>query len=242
MKKTSAQKTSFELRIQEALFNAQDLKYMAFQSEMIPTIPVDSIIGVRTPDLKLIARNFSADPKINKFLNRLPHEYYDENQLHSFILSDIRDFDECVEQLEKFLPFVDNWATCDSLRPAAFRKNHDRLEGEIRRWMGSSEPFTVRFGMEMLMTHFLDGDFRPEQLEWVEKIDSNHYYVNMMAAWYFATALAKQYDAAVTYLEEARLSPWVHNKTIQKAIESFRVTEEHKAHLRVLRRKTGGEE
>lgn len=246
MKKTSAQKTSFELRIQEALFNAQDLKYMAFQSEMIPTIPVDSIIGVRTPDLKLIARNFSADPKINKFLNRLPHEYYDENQLHSFILSGIKDFDECVEQLEKFLPFVDNWATCDQLRPKVLGKKENRkkllelIKFWIRGRLASGEPveddtYIVRFGVEMLMSWFLDDDFDPMFLRWVATIRRDSYYVKMMVAWYFATALAKQYDATIPYIQERKLDPWTHGRTIQKACESFRVTPKHKESLRKLR-------
>lgn len=247
MKKTSAQKTSFELRIQEALFNAQDLKYMAFQSEMIPTIPVDSIIGVRTPDLKLIARNFSADPKINKFLNRLPHEYYDENQVHSFILSGIKDFDECIAQVEKFLPYVDNWATCDQLRPkvlgntAGHRKKLLKL---VKLWMQGKlasgklvqdDTYVVRFGIEMLMSYFLDGDFKPEYLKWVAKVHREDYYVKMMVAWYFATALAKQYDATIPYIQEHKLEPWTHNKAIQKAIESYRITPEQKAYLKTLK-------
>ena len=228
--------------IRARLEELRDEAYRDFQCRLIPGLAPERALGVRTPALRKLAKEFSQREDAGEFMAALPHELFDENNLHALILSEEREYDRAVTGVDAFLPFVDNWATCDSLRPAAFRKNHDRLEGEIRRWMGSSEPFTVRFGMEMLMTHFLDGDFRPEQLEWVEKIDSNNYYVNMMAAWYFATALAKQYTAAVTYLEEARLSPWVHNKTIQKAIESFRVTEEHKAHLRVLRRKTGGEE
>lgn len=246
MKKTSAQKTSFELRIQEALFNAQDLKYMAFQSEMIPTIPVDSIIGVRTPELKLIAKNFSADPKINKFLNRLPHEYYDENQLHSFILSDIRDFDECVEQLEKFLPFVDNWATCDQLRPKVLGKkeNRKKLLELIKLWirgrLASGEPveddtYIVRFGVEMLMNWYLDNDFAPMFLRWVAAIRRDSYYVKMMVAWYFATALVKQYDATIPYILERKLEPWTYSKTIRKACESLRITPEQKAYLKTLR-------
>ena len=247
MKRTPAKGFSVESRIQDALFNAQDLKFKAFHSRLIPTIPADTVIGVRTPDLKLIAKNFSTDPNIDKFLNRLPHKYYDENQVHSFILSGIKDFDECIAQVEKFLPYVDNWATCDQLRPkvlgntAGHRENLLKL---VKLWMQGKlasgklvqdDTYVVRFGIEMLMNFFLDGDFKPMFLRWVAAVRREDYYVKMMVAWYFATALAKQYDATIPYIQEHKLEPWTHNKAIQKAIESYRITPGQKAYLKTLK-------
>ena len=246
MKRTPAKGFSVESRIQEALFNAQDLKFKAFHSRLIPTIPADTVIGVRTPDLKLIAKNFSTDPNIDKFLNRLPHKYYDENQVHSFILSGIKDFDECIAQVEKFLPYVDNWATCDQLRPKVLGKkeNRKKLLEFIKLWIRGrlasgeqveDDTYVVRFGIEMLMTWFLDEDFEPMFLRWVAAVRREDYYVKMMVAWYFATALAKQYDATIPYIQEHKLEPWTHNKAIQKAIESYRITPEQKAYLKTLK-------
>ena len=212
-----------------------------FQCKLIPGLAPERALGARTPALRKLAKEFSRREDVGDFLSHLPHDLFDKNNLHALILSEERNYDRAVAGVDAFLPFVDNWATCDIISPRAFRKNRPRLEQDIRRWMASDHPFTVRFGMEMLMTHFLDGDFRPEFPEWVAYIDSNNYYVNMMIAWYFATALAKQYDAALPYLEQNRLSPWVHNKTIQKAAESYRITEERKTFLRSLRRRAGGE-
>ncbi len=211
-------------------------KYRALQIKLTPGVPPERVLGVRVPAVRALAKELVRREDVGEFLSALPHAFYDENNLHALLLSEMRDYDAAVTGLDAFLPYVDNWATCDILRPGAFRKNRPRLREDIRRWMASEHPFTVRFGMEMLMTHFLDRDFRPEYLEWIADINSNNYYVNMMAAWYFATALAKQYDAAIPYLEEKRLDPWVHNRTIQKAVESFRVPEERKAYLRTLRR------
>ena len=247
MKRTPAKGISVEDRIQEALFDAQDLKFKAFHSRLIPTIPADTVIGVRTPDLKLIAKNFSADPNIDKFLDKLPHKYYDENQVHSFILSGIKDFDECIAQVEKFLPYVDNWATCDQLRPKVLGKrpeNRKKLLEFIKLWVrgrlvsgeqAEDDTYIVRFGVEMLMTWFLDEYFEPMFLRWVAEVRREDYYVKMMVAWYFATALAKQYDATIPYIQKHKLEPWTHNKAIQKACESFRVTPKHKESLRKLR-------
>ncbi|MBR2199118.1 MAG: DNA alkylation repair protein [Fibrobacter sp.] len=247
MKRTPAKGSSVESRIQEALFNAQDLKFKAFHCRLIPTIPADTVIGVRTPDLKLIAKNFSADPNIDKFLNRLPHRYYDENQVHSFILSGIKDFDECLRQVENFLPFVDNWATCDQMRAKVLgntAEHRERLLKSVMLWMQGKlasgkhiqdDTYVVRFGIEMLMNFFLDGDFKPEYLKWVAKVRRKDYYVKMMVAWYFATALAKQYDATIPYIQDRKLEPWTHNKAIQKAIESYRITPEQKTYLKTLK-------
>lgn len=247
MKRTPAKGFSVESRIQDALFNAQDLKFKAFHSRLIPTIPADTVIGVRTPDLKLIAKNFSTDPNIDKFLNRLPHKYYDENQVHSFILSGIKDFDECIAQVEKFLPYVDNWASCDQLRPKVLGNtagHREKLLKLVKLWMQGKlasgklvqdDTYVVRFGIEMLMNFFLDGDFKPMFLRWVAAVRREDYYVKMMVAWYFATALAKQYDATIPYIQEHKLEPWTHNKAIQKAIESYRITPGQKAYLKTLK-------
>lgn len=223
--------------IQNALFAKQDLKYQKFHSGLVPTIDSKSIIGVRTPDLRTIAKEFANHPQVEKYLSSLPHEYYDENQVHAFILSGIKDYDECVVQVDRFLPYVDNWATCDQLRPKAFaqKKNRGRLLKDVEKWLGAGDLYTVRFGVEMLMTHFLDEDFNPKFLKWVAKIRSREYYLNMMVAWYFATALAKQWDATIPYIEKKRLDDWTHNKAIQKAIESYRITDEQKKYLRTLK-------
>ena len=223
--------------IQKALFAKQDLKYQKFHSGLVPTIDPKSIIGVRTPDLRTIAKEFANRPDVDKFLSSLPHKYYDENQVHAFILSGIKDYDECVAQVNRFLPFVDNWATCDQLRPKVFaqKANRERLLKDVEAWLGTGELYTVRFGIEMLMTYFLDEDFNPKFLKWVAKIHSEEYYLNMMVAWYFATALAKQWNATIPYIEKKRLADWTHNKAIQKAIESYRITDEQKTFLRTLK-------
>lgn len=224
--------------IRQKLFALQDLNYRSFHSKLMPGIDIEKIIGVRTPALRKLAKELSKkNSRISEFLAVLPHGYYDENNLHGFIISDIKDYDECIAEIERFLPVVDNWATCDLLSPKAFKskKNHARLLADIQRWMSSDAPYTIRFGIEMLMSHFLDDEFSPEHLQWVASIRHDHYYVRMMQAWYFATALAKQWDASVKIIESRTLEPWTHSKTIQKAIESFRVTDTHKDILRSLR-------
>lgn len=222
--------------ITEKLFSMQDEKYRDFQAKLIPDTNIKEVIGVRTPQLRAYAKELVKAGKTEEFLSELPHRYFDEYQLHAFIISEIKDIGEAMAQTERFLPYVDNWATCDQLRPKAFRKHRDVLIAKAREWMSSDKTYTVRFGIGMLMCHFLDEDYRPEYLEWVAEVKSEEYYVNMMTAWYFATALAKQYDDAVKYLEKGRLSVWVHNKTIQKARESFRVSPEHKEYLSTLKR------
>ena len=223
------------MNIEKELFRLQDKEYRKIQVNTITNINPDTIIGVRTPELRKIAKELYRSNNYKEFLNELPHKYFDENQLHAFIIGEIKDYDECLKEVNKFLPYIDNWATCDQSTPKAFVKNPDKLINEIKKWIKSKETYTIRFGIGMLMRSYLDDDFKEEYLEWVSKIRSNEYYVNMMIAWYFATALAKQYDSTIKYIEEKKLDTWTHNKTIQKAIESYRVSDEHKIILRGLK-------
>jgi 3-methyladenine DNA glycosylase AlkD len=220
------------------LFRLQDRAYKDMQGKIIPGLDAESIIGVRTPALRGLARQLFGAADTADFLASLPHRYFEENQLHAFLISLEKDFDLCVRETEAFLPYIDNWATCDQLSPRAFKKEPEKLLPYIDRWLQSDKVFTVRFAIGMLMQHFLDGDFDPAYPEMVSRLRSGEYYVNMMIAWYFATALAKQYDAVIPYIAEHRLDPWTHNKTIRKAIESFRITPEQKAYLRELTIKT----
>lgn len=221
--------------IREELFRLQDPDYRDFQSRLIPTMSTDRMIGVRTPELRKFAKELGKRPDKDEFLENLPHRYYDEDQLHAFLLSEMKDYEECLAAVERFLPFVNNWATCDQMSPRVFRKHRTELLKPIRDWLTSEQPYTVRFGVGMLMEHYLDGDFDLAYPEMVARLRSDEYYVNMMIAWYFATALAKQYDAVLPFLEEQRLDDWTHNKAIQKAIESRRITPEQKAYLRGLK-------
>lgn len=221
--------------ITEKLFSMQDIKYRDFQVKLIPEISVENVIGIRTPELRKYAKELVKSGNTAQFLADLPHKYFDENQLHAFIISEVSNYDEAIKLTEEFLPYVDNWATCDQLRPKAFKKDKDKLMDRIKVWISSDKTYTIRFGIGMLMCHFLDDDFKAEYLELVAGVRSEEYYVNMMIAWYFATALAKQYDHAVKYLESNSLSQWVHNKTIQKARESFRITAEQKEYLKTLK-------
>lgn len=221
----------------DILFENQDTGYREFHSRLIPNISPDRIIGVRVPVLRKIAGDFKKSHKREQFLKALPHKYYEENNLHAFFIEQIDDFDLCIDEINRFLPYVDNWATCDSMRPKCFRKNTKKLLFEIEKWLKSSHTYAVRFGIEMLMVYFLDGEFRPEYLEWVASVKSDEYYINMMIAWYFATALAKQWDMAYAYIEKKRLNDWIHNKTIQKAIESYRIEKDKKEILKSLKYK-----
>lgn len=223
------------MSIRETLFSLRDEKFAAFQAKLIPNVAPERVIGVRTPALRKLAKTLRGSGEAEEFLKALPHEFFEENNLHAFLLCEMKDFEVCVQAVEKFLPYVDNWATCDQMSPKVFRKNKQALLPYIRRWIASERVYTRRFGIGMLMSHFLDEDFREEYLSLVSDIRSEEYYVNMMIAWYFATALAKQYEAALPYLENRRLAPWVHNKAIQKALESFRVSDGHKAYLRTLK-------
>ena len=222
-------------RIQEKLFELQNTGYRNFHSKLMPEIDIESIIGIRTPQLRNLSKEFAKDKEIDDFLTNLPHRYYDENNMHGFIISEIKDYEHCIAEIDRLLPYVDNWATCDLLRPKSFAKNHSKLIKDIRRWMKSKNTYTIRFGIEMLMTHFLDDDFHPEYLQWVAAVRNDEYYVKMMVAWYFATALAKQYESTLPIIEQKQLIKWTHNKTIQKAIESYRITEEQKAYLKTLK-------
>ncbi len=220
--------------IRAELYRLQDSKYREMQIRIIPSVKPESIIGVRTPELRSMAKQLAEQKETEAFLNDLPHTYFEENQLHAFILSGMKDYAKCLQALERFLPYVDNWATCDQMSPRVFRKHRKELADSIREWIGSAEPYTVRFGIGMLMEHYLDADFDPAYPELAAAVRSEEYYVNMMTAWYFATALAKQYEAVLPYIEQRRLDPWTHNKTIRKAIESYRITPEQKEYLRSL--------
>ena len=224
------------MKAQELLFQLQDKGYRDFQSKLIPTIPVETIIGVRIPAIRKLAKEYGKDPESVEFLKQLPHTYYDENILHALLVAEIKDYEVCVKEVERFLPYVDNWAVCDIFSPRVFRKNRDQLIDKIKEWSASEHPYTCRFGMEMLMTHFLDEDFRVEYLEIPATVHSEEYYVNMMIAWFYATALAKQWDATIGYIEDQRLDTWTHIKTIQKARESYRITAGQKEYLKTLKR------
>lgn len=220
--------------ITDELFKLQDIKYKEFQSKLVPNIDPNTIIGIRTPELRELSKRVIKDD-YKSFLNELPHKYYEENLLHFFIIAMIKDFDECINEVEKFLPYVDCWPVCDQSSPKVFKKNHELLLPYIKKWISSNHVYTARFGIRILMNEFLDKDFKKENLDIVAKKKGEDYYLKMMVAWYFATALAKQYDATIPYIENKKLDTWVHNKSIQKAIESYRVTDEHKEYLRGLK-------
>lgn len=222
-------------RIRKELWEQQDAEYKEFHAKLIPTVAPDNIIGVRTPQVRKLAKKWAKDAEIGEFLAQLPHRYYDENNVHAFVVEQIRDYQECLAQTERFLPYIDNWATCDMMAPKVFGRHREELLEPIGRWIRSGDTYTVRYGIGMLMRFYLEEDFKPKYLQWVAEVSSQEYYVNMMRAWYFATALTKQYEAAVVYLEERRLDAWTHNKAIQKACESLRVTAEQKKYLRGLK-------
>lgn len=221
--------------IRKRLFSMEDLGYKSFQGGLMPTVDSQSIIGVRTPLLKKYAKEIYGTIEAESFLKKLPHTYYEENNLHAFLINGIKNFDLCIGEVEMFLPYVDNWATCDGLRPVCFKNNGERLLPYIEKWLGSEHNFTVRFGIEMLMVHYLDGGFRAEYARKVSRIKTDDYYVKMMTAWYFATALAKQWDACIWVLEDRVLDGFTHNKTVQKCMESFRIQKEKKEYLKTLK-------
>ena len=222
--------------LQKRLFALQDPEYRAFQLKLTPGLPPESVIGVRAPEIKKLARQLRGTEEGAALLGTLPHRYYEENNIHGLLICGIKDFTECVRQLNIFLPYVNNWATCDTLRPLVFARFPEAAEAEILRWMRSEHLYTVRFAIEMLMTYYLDAHFRPEHLQTVASVRTEEYYVNMMIAWYFATALAKRWAETVPYLESPALEPRTRGKAIQKALESRRISEERKAYLRTLRR------
>lgn len=249
----------------QKLFENQDLKYKDFHTALVPGIPTDTYVGVRVPVLRKLAKDFlkSASPaELNKFLDKVPHKYFEENHIHTMLIEGLKDFDECLARTEQFLPYINNWAICDGKKPKALLKDEPRFLKHIAEWVKSDHPYVVRFGINMLMEMFLDERFQPKYLKWVAAVDTAkfrnlpdgslnpqvaavtpkgvplanpEYYVQMEVAWYFATALAKQWDDAVPYIEKRKLDPWTHNKAIQKSIESFRVTDEHKAILRGMK-------
>ena len=222
-------------KLQEELFGLQDLKYRDFHSKLMPNVEKEQVIGIRTPVLRKFAKQFAKTEEAVAFLQELPHEYYEENNLHMMLITGIKDYQECLEEVIRFLPYIDNWATCDYPAPKCFAQHKEELLPYIRQWIASKETYTIRYGIGMLMRLYLEEDFSEEYLELVARVQSEEYYVNMMIAWYFATALAKQWDAVIPYIEEHRLSDWVHRKTIQKSIESYRITDEQKRYLRTLR-------
>ena len=222
--------------IRAALSAQQNETFREFNAKLMPGTDIERVIGVKTPELRALAKQFVKRPDIGAFLDDLPHAFFEENQLHAFLLCEMKDFDACLAAVDRFLPYIDNWATCDQLSPKVFQKRSRDLLPHIDRWIASGETFTVRFGVLCLMRYFLDADFAQEYPDRVAAVRSEEYYVNMMRAWYFATALAKQYDAILPYLQNHRLDEWTHNKAIQKARESYRITPEQKDYLKELKR------
>ena len=243
LKKTKAENLSLQEReIRAGLFSMQDLEYKKFLGGLIPSVEESRIIGVRMPDLKRMAQNLESEINAEQFLKRLPHRYYEETTLHGLMIAREKSFDKLIQELNEFLPFIDNWATCDSIRPGVLKKHPQRLMQFITVWLNSGHEYTVRFGLEMLMTYYLDDEFKEEYLDLAAQVTQNDYYVKMMQAWLFATALAKQWDAALPYLQNGQLNSWVHNKTIQKAIESRRISQDKKIYLKTLKIKSKEEE
>lgn len=226
-------------QIQRDLRLMEDKEYKAFHEKLMPTVPKEKVIGIRTPILRQYAKRVFMEKGWEEFLKTLPHKYYEEDNLHAFLIEKIKDYDKAIEETDRFLPFIDNWATTDSFLPKVFYKNKDRLIVKIKEWIKSDATYTKRYGIGLLLKLYLDEDFNRDYMSLVSDIKSEEYYVNMMIAWYFATALAKQYEDAVWYLENNKLSVWVHNKTIQKAIESNRITKDKKEYLRTLKIKKG---
>ncbi len=223
--------------IKDVLFENRDETYAEFQRRLIPTADKERIIGVRTPILRRLAKEMIKSGKYRQFISELPHEYFEQDQLHGFIISELKDYSESQTELERFLPYVNNWATCDQMNPKVLAEDKKRLSEKAMVWINSEKPYTVRFGILTLMRYYLDSDFDTEYLKTVCEIQSEEYYVNMMIAWYFATALAKQYDSTLPYITEHRLSEWVHNKTVRKALESYRISEDKKDFLKAIRKK-----
>ncbi len=224
--------------IHKKLFELQDKKYAEFQAKLTPNLTIEDFIGVRTPDLKKFAKQLFKEGDYQEFITNLPHKYFDENQLHAFIIAEIKDYDTCIKEVNNFLPYVNNWATCDQLSPKSFKKNKDKLLKEIKVWIKSKETYTVRFAIGNLMRHYLEEDYDVKYPEMASKVKSDEYYINMMIAWYFATALAKQYDSVLPYVTGNKLDVWTHNKTIQKAVESDRITPQQKDYLKSFKRKS----
>lgn len=224
------------MNIQKRLLELSDEKNADFSAKLTPGIDREKFLGVRIPASRKLAKEIIKENEHKDFLNSLPHKYYDENILHSILISEIKDYDECIKYVDEFLPYVDNWAVCDTMSPKAFKNKHERLMNDILRWVDSDQTYTIRFGLKMLMAHFLGNDFKNEYLKIPAKIKSDEYYINMMIAWLYATALAKQWDSTIVYIENGVLDKWVHNKAIQKARESYRITAEQKEYLKLLKK------
>lgn len=222
------------MTIEHKLFSLQDLEYKKFHCALMPTVDPDTVIGVRVPELRKFAKNIKGTTEAENFLLSLPHNYYEENNLHAFLIQQEKDFDQALSLTKDFLPYINNWATCDMFRPAVFKKNPEKLIVEIYKWIKSDKTYTVRFAIGLLLSSYLDENFKPEYLDVVAKINSGEYYINIMAAWYFQTALVKQYDTTLPYITGRRLYPWVHNKTIRKSVESLRISKEIKEFLKTL--------
>ena len=223
------------MKIYKELQALKEKEYADFQAKLVPTIEPSTILGITVPKLRALAKSYIRDQECQVFLDSLPHNYYDENMLHAILISEMKDYDKCINRLEAFLPYVDNWAVCDIMSPKLFKRYREDLMTRIKVWMASEETYTIRFGLGMLMTHFLDEDFRPEYLDMASNIRSDEYYVNMMIAWFFATALAKQWEVSLPYIEDKRLDDWTHKKAIQKARESLRISKEKKEYLKGLK-------
>ena len=223
------------MTVYEQLLKVKDDKYKEFQAKLVPNIDPDTILGVKTPEMRQIAKDIFNSKEKDAFLKALPHKYYEENLVHFFIISMIKDFDECIREVETFLPYVDCWPVSDQATPRSFKKNHAKLLPYIKKWIKSKHLYTSRFGIRMLMNEFLGDEFKDEYAKLVASVKSDEYYLKMMVAWYFATALAKNYDETIKYIEERKLDDWVLKKTIQKAVESYRVTDEHKEYLKSFR-------
>ncbi len=227
--------TDSENYVKERLFDLQDKKYRDFHSSLMPTVDKDKIIGVRVPELRKLAKELYKNGTGEEFIKNLPHTYYEEDNIHAFIVEQIKDFEVCLHETERFLPYIDNWATCDMFSPKVFAKNIDIIYSKSLEWIALDKTYTIRYGIGILMRYFLDENFNEDVLKIVSEIKSTEYYVNMMIAWFFATALTKQYDSAIKYVENKRLDAWVHNKTIQKSIESNRISKNTKNYLRTLK-------
>ena len=224
------------MNIQKELLALKDISYADFQAKLVPNIPRELFIGVRVPEGRKLAKRLAKEPEASEFLKDLPHKYYDENILHALLISEMRDYDACIVAIDEFLPYIDNWAVCDILSPKIFKEHKTSLLEKIKEWSASDETYTCRFGLEMLMSYFLDNDFKPDYLEIPTSVHSDEYYVRMMIAWFFATALAKQWDATIKYIEDNHLDTWTHNKAIQKARESRRIAQKQKEYLKLLKR------
>ena len=222
-------------KLEEQLFEMQDLKYRDFHSKLLPGIDKETLIGIRTPMLRKFSREFAKTPEAEEFLQILPHRYYEENNMHMMIVTGIKDYETCLAEVKKFLPYINNWATCDLPQPKCFGAHKKELLQEVHKWIASDETYTIRYGIGTLMRFYLDDDFDPSYVTLVAQVRSEEYYVNMMIAWYLATALAKQWESVIPYLEQRKLPEWVHRKTIQKAVESYRITPEQKVYLKSLR-------